>query len=251
MATNQFGDDDTWIRERSQRIHEHALAIVAANPDWDYLRAAKAAELADDEAQRKAATAARFAQANPDAPRPAPAARVSVAFAGGELATVTLRSSSTGEAVVRLRAPSTSAPTGFRGLAYSGGPVRSGGTTMAIDLGGLTMKDEVPVLLNHDSDKIVGRAKAHNSGIELRIIEGRFSQVTEHGRQAAALMGEGHPWDLSVGMGGTFESRDAKKPVTLNGRAMYVDTILRRARLLEVSFVPAGADPAASASQLP
>jgi hypothetical protein len=166
-----------------------------------------------------------------------------------ELATVTLRSTSTGERIVMLRAPSTAAPTGFKGLAYSGGPVRSGGGTMAIDLAGLDMKAEVPVLLNHDSNKIVGRAKLHNSGIELRILEGRFSQVTEHGRQAAALMGEGHPWDLSVGMGGVFESRDAKKPVTLNGRTLHVDTILRRARLLELSFVPAGADPKATASQ--
>lgn len=143
--------------------------------------------------------------------------------------------------------------TGFRGLAYSGGIVPNHGWAgdMAIDLASMALPEtEVPILLNHDSDQIVGRARVANHGDRLEIVDGAFSAVTEHGRMVADLMAEGHPWSLSVGVNGRMLSADRAKTTKLNGREMRLDSVIRDARLLEVSFVPSGADPNAYAARL-
>jgi hypothetical protein len=143
--------------------------------------------------------------------------------------------------------------TGFGGVAYSGGVVPNHRWVgdMAIDLASLTMPPgNIPVLRNHDPDQIVGRARLSNDGTQIQITEGHFSAVTEIGREVSALMGEGHPWRLSVGINGSLETVDRDKPVELNGRRMTVDAVFRKARLLELSFVPSGADPNAYAARL-
>lgn len=143
--------------------------------------------------------------------------------------------------------------TGFRGLAYSGDVVKNHGWAgdMGIDLATLAMPAaEVPILLNHDPNQIVGRAQLTNDGTKLEITSGTFSEVTAAGKEVAALMAEGHPWALSVGVNGNLASCDRGKKTKLNGRAMQLDSVIKDARLLEVSFVPSGADPAAYAAQL-
>jgi phage head maturation protease len=143
--------------------------------------------------------------------------------------------------------------TGFRGLAYSGDVVKNHGFAgdMAIDLGSLEMPaTEVPILLNHDSNQIVGRAKLSNDGKQLLIEHGIFSEVTAAGKEVSALMAEGHPWALSVGVNGSWAQSDRKKSTKLNGRDLKLDSIISNARLLEVSFVPSGADSNAYAAQL-
>jgi hypothetical protein len=142
---------------------------------------------------------------------------------------------------------------GFGGVAYSGGVVPNHGWNgdMAIDLASLSLPSgDVPVLRNHDPNQIVGRARLLNDGSQLTITEGRFSDVTDVGREVAALMGEGHPWALSIGINGTLKSCDKKKPIEMNGRSMAVDAAFRNSRVLELSFVPSGADPNAYAAQL-
>lgn len=122
---------------------------------------------------------------------------------------------------------------------------------MAIDLASLSMPaTEVPVLFNHDPNRIVGRATVVNDGRQLTVTQGRFSAVTDDGKQVAALMGEGHPWQLSVGLNGKTFDADRNKPMKLNGRTLAVDAVMRDGRLLEFSFVPSGADPKTYAARL-
>jgi hypothetical protein len=143
---------------------------------------------------------------------------------------------------------------GFRGIAYSGGVVPNFGLVgdMAIDLASLTVPDTpIPVLRQHDHTKIVGRARLINDGRQLQIVDGTFSAATEAGRETAALMAEGHPWQLSVGIGAPrYENANPKKPTAVNGRSLAVEAVMRRGRVLELSFVPSGADPNAIAAQL-
>lgn len=142
---------------------------------------------------------------------------------------------------------------GFAGIAYSGGVVPNYGMAgdMAIDLGSIDLpRAEVPILLNHDPNKIVGRATVVNDGKQLTITSGTFSTVTEYGKQVAGLMGEGHPWQYSVGIAGKARGVKRDTPTKLNGREMALDTLLHKTRLLEVSFVPSGADPHAHAARL-
>ena len=106
------------------------------------------------------------------------------------------------------------------------------------------------MLFDHDGKRIAGRARLANRGTSLDIVEGIVSEATAAGREVAALMREGHPWELSVGISGAYESCDRRRPTTLNGRSMALDLVMRRARLLEVSFVVAGADPNTSASRI-
>jgi hypothetical protein len=141
----------------------------------------------------------------------------------------------------------------FSGIAYSGGVVPDFGISgdMAIDLRAMRVPaGEVSVLRNHDAAQVVGRALVTNTGTQLVIEHGRFSSVTPAGREIAGLMGEGHPWKLSVGVSGRRLMTDARVPTAINGRTLNLDTIMRPSRLLEVSFVHAGADPESHASRL-
>lgn len=142
---------------------------------------------------------------------------------------------------------------GFRGVAYSGGIVPNHGWSgnMAIDLSTLQLPStDVVVLRNHDPNQIVGRARLLNDGNQLQVVDGHFSGVTDAAKETSALMAEGHPWKLSIAVNARQESADPRKPTKLNGRSMQVDTVLRRARVTELSFVPSGADPSAYAAQL-
>lgn len=140
----------------------------------------------------------------------------------------------------------------FRGIAYSGGVIPNYGWfgDTAIDLATLGAVDgEIPVLRNHDPDQIVGRARLTNDGKTLMIDQGSFSAATGVGRETSALLQEGHPWRLSVGISAQKSTQDKPREVELNGQKMKVSTVFENARVLELSFVPAGADPNAYAAQ--
>lgn len=141
---------------------------------------------------------------------------------------------------------------GFSGVAYSGGVVPNYGWAgdMAIDLASMTAPTEVAILRNHDPNQIVGRARVACDGTQLLLTDGVFSEVTAAGREVAGLMAEGQPWALSVGLNGRVQFFEPKRKVSCNGRDIEVDCMLERTRLLEVSFVPAGADPNAYAAQM-
>lgn len=136
-------------------------------------------------------------------------------------------------------------PTRFEGLAYSGGVIPNYGLygDAAIDLESMVVSAKpVFALVNHDSNQRAGK-------VELRKIEsgllasGSFSLSTDAGRQVAAEFAEGAPWELSVGINAEVEVFPKRTDVELNGRTLSVDSVFRKARVRELSFVPAGADP--------
>lgn len=145
-------------------------------------------------------------------------------------------------------------PSGFRGVAYSGGIAKtSKWGNLVIDLTGIRLpRGKSSMLLNHDPNQIVGRAKLVNDGCALAINDGSFSAITTAGKEVAGLMAEGQDWELSVGVNPEkLERVDRSKTVTVNGQQLTgVDTIFRASRMLETSFVPSGADPEAYAAQL-
>jgi phage head maturation protease len=147
--------------------------------------------------------------------------------------------------------PDPGAPVRFTGVAYSGGIVPGYGYLgdVAIDLASLQNPDaiDLPVLVDHDTrmERIAGKGAlkrvVNASGITELHITGELTQATEAGRQIAALMAEGYPLQLSVGMGANL--REVSEPIELNGQRIAVRHVFEQALIRETSFVPTGADP--------
>ena len=144
------------------------------------------------------------------------------------------------------------APRKFTGIAYSGGVVPDYAWLgdVAIDLATLKNPDgRVPALVDHDRriDKIAGHGELALDDGAL-VIAGELTDATETGRTIAALLAANFPLQMSVGISG--ELVELKAPEVINGRTMSVRHVFRNAEVLEVSFVPVGADrdTAASAS---
>lgn len=102
---------------------------------------------------------------------------------------------------------------------------------------------KLPILLNHDENKVVGYADTIQMGDEI-VLSGTLSQATEYGREVAALADDGFPWQASIGIKVMkWTELPEGETLTVNGREckgpMYIGS---ETRLLESSFVPAGAD---------
>ena len=153
---------------------------------------------------------------------------------------------------VTLAAQPSSDKVRFTGIAYSGGVIPAYGALgdVAIDLASLQNPHaiDVPVLVDHNAsiDSIAGKGTLSRVGAALHIT-GELTTATEAGRQISALMAEGFPLQLSVGMQANLRQTAASE--TVNGQTMAVKHIFEQARILEVSFVPTGADPHTSAAQ--
>jgi len=89
--------------------------------------------------------------------------------------------------VLQLKAPMVMGRAAFSGIAYSGGAVSMNGDDFAIDLAGIQLptSGKVSILANHDPAMIVGHAAATVDGGMLHLTNGRFSDVTAAGREAA------------------------------------------------------------------
>jgi phage head maturation protease len=139
----------------------------------------------------------------------------------------------------------------FGGIAYSGEIIPSYGWIgdVVIDLADAQIPDSLFALVNHDPDQRVGKCRPRIENGQLWI-EGEFLQATDIGRQVAAELAEGAPWQYSIGFTAPLDIYNEAREVTVNGRTLRVQGIFRAPRLLEVSFVPAGADPKTVAMQL-
>lgn len=145
--------------------------------------------------------------------------------------------------------PNSSLPTGFSGIAYSGGVVPNYGWygDTAIDLASVTLPERIFALVNHDDEERAGHCRVWLEGDAIRVA-GQFSKATEAGQSVAAEFAEGAPWKLSVGFNANVEINDPPRSIDVNGRSLIVNAIFRNARILEVSFVPSDADPNTSVS---
>jgi hypothetical protein len=149
-------------------------------------------------------------------------------------------------------------PLRFEGVAYSGGVVPAFGWhgDVVIDLSGLKNADgeELPVLVDHQASvgAIAGKGRIYRfsqpDGVTGLRIEGEVIDVTDAGRQIAALLRSDFPLQMSVGMSANF--REVTEPLVVNGREVRVSGVFEQPHIREVSFVPVGADPATSAAAL-
>ena len=140
---------------------------------------------------------------------------------------------------------SAEAPQRFRGVAYSGGLIPSYGYygDAAIDLASLKLPDsKLFALVDHDHAKRAGQFTARLESNQI-IVEGELFKATDAGREVAALMAEGAPWQMSVGIQAQAETSDTKQDRAVNGQNLAINTLFKHAHLREVSFVPVGADP--------
>jgi len=138
---------------------------------------------------------------------------------------------------------SKTAPQRFRGIAYSGGLIPAYGRygDAAIDLDTLELPSgKLFALVDHDPQKRAGQFTASREGQQI-IVEGKLFESTDAGREVAALLEEGAPWQMSVGIQAKADEVSGEQEV--NGQTLALNTIFRSAALREVSFVPVGADP--------
>jgi hypothetical protein len=136
-------------------------------------------------------------------------------------------------------------PTQFTGIAYSGGLIPGYGYLgdVAIDLSTLQVPTKpVFALLNHDVDQRCGKCTVTNTGNTIDVL-GSFAQSTSAGKQVAAEFSEDAPWEFSVGINAQIDVFSEPKEVLVNGQSLTVNALFRNAKVREVSFVPAGADP--------
>ena len=133
----------------------------------------------------------------------------------------------------------------FEGVAYSGGIIKDHPFwgNLAFDISTMSAKKSIPVLKNHDMDKIIGSGKLEfNDAVR---IKGKISAVTEYGIEAFNLIKEeDFPMQESVYI-------EPASIVTLrNGEKMEVNgheivgpgTVFKGGVIKEVSLTPLGAD---------
>lgn len=94
-------------------------------------------------------------------------------------------------------------PTGFSGIAYSGGVVPNYGWygDSAIDIGSLSIPDQMFALVNHDPDQRAGHCRVWIDGSAIHIA-GQFSRMTAAGQSVAGEFMEKAPgncrWDSTL-----------------------------------------------------
>jgi phage head maturation protease len=141
----------------------------------------------------------------------------------------------------------------FAITAYTGAPMQVAGffTPVIVDLAGLKAeRDKIPILLDHDSTRIVGQTDGitvDSSGVRLTGIvtgeDGDAAKVVSHARN-------GFEWQASIGAQIIRqEFLKAGEKAVVNGREVAGPLLIaRESRLRETSFVAIGADPQTTAS---
>lgn len=136
-------------------------------------------------------------------------------------------------------------PRRFSGTCYSGGVIPNYGFhgDAVIDLSTLKPPSKpIFALVNHDKNQRAGRLTLGADGTRVWIADGAFLPSAS-GKQVSEEFAAGAPWEFSVGINADVRRFDRPTQVEVNGTTVTVDTVFENARVREVSFVPAGADP--------
>ena len=139
----------------------------------------------------------------------------------------------------------------FSMTAYTGGAMTLAGWPhpVVVDLSGLAVgKKSRPILMDHDSDRIVGHTDAVGTD-GLLSVAGVISGVGSAAQEVVGASDNGFPWQASLGASvrkAVFVPEG--KTAMANGQTFAGPVyIVRSSRLGEVSFVALGADDATSA----
>jgi len=129
--------------------------------------------------------------------------------------------------------------------AYDGAPMTVGyyWRPVIVDLAGLRANATLPILLDHDHAAIVGQADKVQIKARSVRVSGKVTGGEEASQRVLAHAADGFQWSASVGfLPEQVEEIDEGGAATVNGRRWDGPlTIVRRARLGEVSIVAVGA----------
>lgn len=143
-------------------------------------------------------------------------------------------------------------PARFSMVAYTGAAMRVGwGNPVVVDISGIKAGSEkLPVLRQHDSERIVGHVDTVEISQQRLKVSGIMSGADEESNKVIAAARKGFPWQASIGaVPEKTEHIDAGQTVKVNGRNFTGPiTVVRAATLREISFVSLGADGATSAT---
>lgn len=136
-------------------------------------------------------------------------------------------------------------PRRFMLTGYTGKMFQSYWGGFIFDLGGIKTKSKLPILRQHEYDRVVGFADKAWVEAGNFLLSGQFSGVTPDGLEVAALADEGYPWEASVGIWPlkikVLQDKESMKvngqTVTGPGVEVWVESEVR-----EVSFVALGRD---------
>lgn len=133
----------------------------------------------------------------------------------------------------------------FSGIAYSGKMIKNHPFwgDLIFDVASMKSKPRIPILFNHDMEKIVGSG-ALTFTDEVRV-NGTISNVTEHGKYLYDLIkGEGFPMQESVYIEPeTIRNLQKNERMKVNGQEITGPaTIFIGGKIKEVSLTPLGAD---------
>lgn len=148
-------------------------------------------------------------------------------------------------APLQLRAASPqSLATRLEGVAYTGGLVAS--MNIVIDLSSTRVDPRMPLLAEHERDKIIGVVeRAAIEGRQIVVAGKLFSDLPgSTAQRIAELCARGMPYQMSVGLFGYTESYIPSGTVlTVNSATVTGPaTVLRGGHVREVSIVALGAD---------
>lgn len=133
----------------------------------------------------------------------------------------------------------------FEGLAYSGKEVTDHPfwPKVIFDLSSTRSPERIPVLLNHDGDRIVGHTDSVEIGSEIKVGGALYADEPD-GALVAKRSDAGFPWQMSVHIApGRVDEVRAGETVKVNGEKFTgPGYVFRQARIREVSFCPVGAD---------
>lgn len=139
----------------------------------------------------------------------------------------------------------------FSIVGYTGAEMNVGfSSPIVVDISGVETSQTIPVLYEHDAERIVG----HTDVVELsqqRIkLSGIASGMDDDAGKIVATAKKGFPWQASIGLKvKKREFIEAGQTVKVNGRNFTGPiTVIRSGTLREVSFVSMGADGATSAT---
>jgi hypothetical protein len=127
--------------------------------------------------------------------------------------------------------------------AKTGTPVDRWGYKIAIDIKGIRTETRIPVLRQHEHDRIVGHGASFKDGENL-FVEGEFSQSTVDAAEVLALADEGYPWQSSIGIWAeAVKFLDDGVKYKVNGLEIEGPAeIWTKSYVREASFVTLGAD---------
>lgn len=147
----------------------------------------------------------------------------------------------------------------FSIVGYTGGLLRLGGTPVVVDLAGMAVpRQNIPALLSHNSETIVGHTDAIEATQKRLYLEGVMSGYSDTeqtpsasaAREVIRMANNGFAWQASIGASiDKIQFVPAGESVKANGvnwdGPLY---LVSKSVLAEISFVPIGADMSTSAT---